>query len=264
MHLVWVIRTKKYLKTRSKLKDTQMASAYILHDCEYSHIFSLLLQRKSLKLTRLCGVLVGRFSSCSGEAQGREATRSPGRKAKQEPCGWWGFIILMVSCCARTDIYAGTLGNEMFLFVFIRGVIRGDDEEICGLGFREETQLCCAVCWHEAGHLPRSIPASDQWAGSINQRQTHQGMSSSVHKVSLNMWPTQQRKHCSQGVKICDIQPICVCCRLQPVSCCTAWWSTWWGKVLRWSKGQTLYLPCTGCTRDCFLSCCVWPVTWIR
>lgn len=48
------------------------------------------------------------------------------------------------------------------------------------------------------------------------------------------------------------------------MSCCTAWWSTWLGRVLRWWKGRIVCHQCTSYIRSCFLCYCVWGVMSIR
>lgn len=58
------------------------------------------------------------------------------------------------------------------------------DEEVCRLGLWEKTQLCGSFHRYEAGHLPWSISASHQRAGSVNQRSTDQSMSVRCHLYS--------------------------------------------------------------------------------
>lgn len=114
----------------------------------------------------------GSCSTCHGTAQGGEAAGTPRREDQQEPCHWLGLAIMFWA--GLFSIHLNDIHLWSSLSCLDSGLVRGNDEEICGLGFREKAILCCALCRHEAGHLPRPLPSSHQRSGFVNKRQTDQ------------------------------------------------------------------------------------------
>lgn len=103
----------------------------------------------------------GRHSTQRSEASGSELLGHLGGRLNRNLVA--GKLASRLN--SRVSFIIPSLSMYIFFSLFVytsSGVIRGDDEEICRLGFGKTPQLRRPIQRHEARHLPGPLPAPHQ------------------------------------------------------------------------------------------------------